>query len=117
MVTQGEIFWLAGFLDAKGGFGLQRQRAKDSVYLYPHIKVSTTREGQARQISILLHDRLQIAGPYWWKTCNLTQKKEVYCITVSGPRAVGWMLTLYPLLSYCWQEKIKEIIAAWRSPI
>ncbi len=41
--------------------------------------------------------------------------KPLYKVSISGSKAIGWMLTMYTLLGTRRREKIKEVMAAWKA--
>lgn len=41
--------------------------------------------------------------------------KDVYTLNISGKDAVGWMMTIYTLMSERRQQKIKILLSAWKT--
>ena len=39
----------------------------------------------------------------------------MYRVQINGTAAIGWMFTIYPLMSKRRQEKIREIISKWKN--
>ena len=103
-----DIYWLAGFLDGEGWFGVSRSIKSNSIS--PEIRVSSTDEYIIHKASTLLRG---IA----WYTNRLPRigEKVKYTAVINGPVAIGWMMTILPLMCKRRQEKIKEVIVEWKS--
>jgi len=101
MVDIKNIYWAAGFLDGEGYFGRTRTCA--------HIT--------ATQVASELLERLQ---RLFGGIVRHYQRKEVkhndyYRWDFYGQKAIGLIMTLYPLLSYKRKEQIKKVLLAWKS--
>ena len=94
MIKVRDIIWLGGLLEGEGWFVIKKEK-------YPTVGVSMTAEDTIVKVSDMWDTRIYHRGNQW-----RTQ--------VNGARAVGWMLTLYPLLGRCRQKRIIEIIRLWQ---
>ena len=109
MVTTNELYWLAGLWEGEGAFssrpGLQPGY---SPSLQLHLKMTDldVMQKAARLMKVKLH------GPYQRST-----GKPFWVIQIYSTRAAEWMMTLYTLLGARRQQRIKEILAAWRGTI
>jgi hypothetical protein len=94
------LAWTAGFLDGEGSFGRPRSRISATV--------------RATQVQ-----RAPLAWLHRWYGGSLHRKrtpagKDCSHWTLSGPRAIGLMMTLYPMLTPQRQAQVREVMAAWR---
>lgn len=95
-----DIYWLAGYLDGEAYFGEIRR--------IPRIVVSAT------DLDVLQNAaRVLGAGEPKPLPRYVPRYKPQWRVTVSGPRAAGWMLILYPLLCRRRQAAIRERLTAW----
>jgi|HubBroStandDraft_6_1064221.scaffolds.fasta_scaffold00134_6 hypothetical protein len=109
MLEMNELCWLAGLLEGEGCFHAQPQGRKRTPNLL--IQVAMTDRDVVEHVAKLFG-------------CNLRtpckprahQHKTVYSVGVCGIKALGWMMTLYPLMGARRQAKIREIIGAARCP-
>ena len=105
MTQTKDIYWLAGLLEGDGSFSNSNGS--------PHIQLSMAdvdvvkraqralRAKRVRSYSRQRHDGR--TGPTHWHETRIT-----------GTRAAGWMMTLYPLMGQRRQARIRELLAAWR---
>lgn len=100
-LTSHWIYWAAGLLDGEGCI----TRSGESVC--PVIRCDMTDEGPIVKLR-------QLFGGGGLSQ-ELPSGKIAWRWVASGSRAVGIMLTLYPLLSVRRQQKIRERLVAWRT--
>ena len=103
MITVRNIEWLAGLLEGEGCFGFQSHRKWN-----PRIDLAMTDEDVVARASSLMKD-----GKYWTRYSHVGHKTQ-YCLRITGPRAIQWMMTLYLLMGHRRRGKIKEIITRWK---
>lgn len=97
-----DILWIAGLLEGEGCFTWSQHAA--------HIRLAMTDEDVvARAARILGTTSLRSRPP------GARGKRRVYLTQLCGRRAIGWMLTLYPLLALRRRERIRTVLAEWRS--
>lgn len=103
-VTPRDVSWLAGLLEGEGSFGytLCRSRA-----VGPYIKVSITDRDVVERAAGLLG-----VGVHFEKLTRTG--KPMWLARVAGPRARGWMMTLYAEMGRRRREKIRESLRQWR---
>lgn len=103
MLTIGEIYWVAGVLEGEGCFTLRDGR--------PYIYCGMT----DRDVVEKLKDTLglgRVSGPF---IRTIIQHKPISVWTLSKQKeAAGLMMTLYPLMGKRRQQKIREILQAWK---
>jgi hypothetical protein len=101
-----DIHWLAGVIEGEGCIGLKRS-------LYPLITVGMTDLDVVQRIHALWGDRKNQIS-----TCKRDRPKgwkQMYYVSIHGSRAIGWLMTLYPLLGERRKAKAKEVIGVWRN--
>ena len=53
--------------------------------------------------------------PYWQRKRTKLPKNPHFVVQVLGAEAIGWMMTLFPLLGLRRRRRIAAIIADWKS--
>ena len=105
------VRWLAGLLEGEGCFISQHHRngPGPTRYMQAAIQlVMTDGDVVERAASVL--------GARFFKTKHITKGgKSTYRTVVHGPRAVGWMMMLWPLMGIRRRGKITSIINLWKS--
>jgi hypothetical protein len=97
-----DLHWLAGLVEGEGCYKAQ---------------------GGALALQIGMTDRdvieraARILGTRVYVQPKTAPRKCIYATVVSGPRAAGWMMTLYSLMGERRKAKIKECLAAWRGAV
>ena len=89
-----DIAWLGGLLEGEGCFRLHTNR-------YPNIRLGMTAEDTVRKVAAMWDVRVY-------------RNRNLYNTQIFSSSAIFWMITLYPYLGKCRQEKIAEIILFWR---
>lgn len=117
-----DIHWLAGLLEGEGCFSVQKHVAKQNgknpnkkrfhpigtIQYLPVITLHMTDEDPVAKAASLL----KVAAG---KAPHTTVKgKAIYQLTACGIHAVGWMMTLYPLMGKRRKARIAEILANWK---
>ena len=108
-----DIAWVAGLIDGEGSFlwsnYVHRERGKEYQYSRPAIQINMTDEDTIAKVAKYFRTS-------YWKVCpdKRGNRKQLYTTHIEGKRAIGWMLTLHPLMSKRRQEKINEIVGAYR---
>lgn len=95
------IYYLAGLFDGEASFGW---RAKNG----PVIQLRMTDFDTVSRVGRIVGKCP--TGPYQYDM----KRKPYWVIDISGGKAVGWMLTLYPLLSLRRQARIKDVVTRWK---
>ncbi len=96
-----DVAWLAGLLEGEGYFCLNRGR-------YPRIDLRMTDRDVIEKVAAMWHSGV------WEQKPKTERHKTVWKTDVSGPRAVGLMMTLYLYLGERRQERIRTILQTWR---
>ena len=99
-----DVYWLVGLLEGEGFFSCVQR--KNTPWVNPRIGFTSTDKDVTERVATLVGHK--VYGPYKGK------KKPVYNVRITGPRAVGWMMTLYPLLHSRRKEAIRKVIVAWK---
>lgn len=103
-----EIYWLAGLLEGEGAFLWGKLRNNPRVTF-----TSTDLDITARVAGLF---RKTLMGPYFHKEGRIG-KKPYYMAEVTGPRAIGWMMTLYTLMGGRRKEDIKRIVSIFNDHV
>ncbi len=98
MIKVNDIHYIAGFLDGEATF--------DD---HPRIQVTST------DLDLIegCRDRMELSVPLYKVTKYEKHHKQAYGFSVNSNNAIGWMMTLYPLLCKRRREKIKSVIKKW----
>lgn len=88
------IYWIAGFLEGEGSFGLVDKK-------YPLISAGQKQKYPLEKLKILLRHG------------HIT-KGDIWRYGLSHFRAIGVMMTIYNLMSPKRQEQIKKVILRWK---
>lgn len=99
-----ELYWAAGFIEGEGCFGGRVGRGS--------VRVSV---GQVQRAPL---ERLQIIlGGHVWgpKFSKQPNRQPAWVWQISGPAAVGVMMTLYALMSPRRKEQIRATLYWWHS--
>lgn len=107
-----EIAWVAGLLEGEGSFGFAFSRKTTSAK-NPIIALAMTDIDVVEQARKVLDRENPIPLKISAKTVD--RNKPLYRFTISGSKAVGWMMTIYPLMGARRRAKIHEIIALWKT--
>lgn len=110
MVNTRDISWMAGFLEGEGWFGERTNKQQNGKYVYRHpiISVSGTDLDVIQKAAELFGKAVN--GPYMAKKST----KPYWMTQITGKAAIGWMLTLYPILGSRRQAKIREIVTKFK---
>lgn len=102
MLTPRFLGWTAGFLEGEGHFYLARNRHNGAS---PRVVVS--------QVQREPLDRLKryFGGYIYW---HPHKGKGIHQWHVSGPTAIGVMMTVYAMMSVKYRAQIRPVIDAWR---
>ena len=93
-----DIAWLAGLLEGDGYFTLHGGTKGDKC---PVIGVAMTDEGPIIKAATILG-------------AKVNRNRTSWIAQIYGAKAIGWMMTLYPLLHKRRRERITSIIKYWR---
>lgn len=111
MTSTKDIYWLAGLFEGEGSFNARSsQRSKRA---HPILQIGMTDRDIIERAAVLLRHTGGIGIEGLGTTARRT--KPLFRIVISGPRAIGWMMTLYPLLGERRRLRIHEIIDGWKA--
>lgn len=97
-----EIAWVAGLLEGEGCF------QNHPTQVTPRVVLSMSDRDTVEKYATIVGATAKIL------IRDFTAKKTAFVCTISGRLAVGWMMTIFPLMSKRRQGKIKEVVARWR---
>lgn len=111
MISNNDLHWLAGIIEGEGCFSVSVNRKTAKTF---KISVGMTDLDVITRVSRLLHGRTILH-----KNGNGIRdgyaRKILYDITIQGPKAIGWMMTLYTLMGKRRRFRIKELILQWKN--
>lgn len=97
-----EIAWVAGLLEGEGCF------QNHPTQVTPRVVLSMSDRDTVERYAATVGATAKIL------IRNFATKKTAFVSTISGRLAVGWMMTIFPLMSKRRQSKIKEVVSKWR---
>ena len=100
------IYWLAGLLDGEGCFDVREKGA-------PRLSVGMTDQDVIERVATQFGTKMTTTLPI--RRTRGPAYKRMYHARVSGQNAIGWMMTLYALLGFRRQAKVRTIIKAWKA--
>lgn len=103
-----DLHWAAGIIEGEGSFGFYPIGGKA---FSPRLQVGMSDLDVMERLRLILGIRAMIHR----RKANQRARKAHYCMALSGKRAIGWMLTLYPLMGERRKAKIRDIIFRWRT--
>ena len=112
-ITTKDICWLAGWLEGEGSFmWTPNGRAKNLATIVG----SSTDLDVVQRAAGLLGEKPLLTRPRAVKRIPDTwvSTKPLYRTRIRGARAIGWMMTLYPMMGVRRKEKIREILEKWK---
>lgn len=114
MISISDIYWLAGYLEGEGYFGVGKANGARSKSLAFKISVGSTDRDVVERASRIMSGivRLHSNGN---GIRDGYARKRLYDFTIHGSRAIQWMMTLYPLMGTRRKERIGEVISAWKN--
>ena len=101
-----DLDWLAGIWEGEGSFNLGKIKGK---YIYPKMTLGMTDKDIVQRIARIVG--ANVNGPYLPKYPNA---KWMYHISLSGKKAIHWMLVLFSDLGKRRQAKIVEVFNGWK---
>jgi hypothetical protein len=104
VIKTNDIYYLAGWLEGEGCFSIYRKN-----HTVVSIQGTSTDKDTLEKVASLLK-----AKTYFYKPKNKNWSSS-WSFTLTGRKAIAWMMTLYPLMGSRRQEKIKECIQAWKT--
>ncbi len=108
-----EIAWLAGLLEGEGAFcrGWYANPSRhNKKFFRVSILLGMTDIDTVKRAAALLGGAVCSNK----KLYGTTSKKQVHTTAIVGPRAIGWMQTLYSLMGERRQKRMAECIALWK---
>src|SRR5260221_9352025 len=94
MLLMKDLYWLSAIIEGEGCFTANRK----GPYCYPKITVKMTDEDIMRRVGNILGSNVHQYKGQDDNFIRTMKCKDTYQTTVTGIRARGWMMTLYPLM-------------------
>jgi len=107
MPSLNDIYWMAGLIEGEGCFTFAINGApyKGKKYMTSQITIKMTDKDIVERAAKLLGVTCVKIGKM-----EYSYYKQAYKCRAVGPRARGWMMTIYPLMSRRRKDKIREIL-------
>jgi len=105
MLSVVDIAWVAGLLEGEGCFSIGNKKYLNSGV----IAIASTDYDTVFRFKSITKTSNQIQtkkSTKYWKTC--------YKVTISGNRAIQWMMTIYPLMGIRRKVVIKHLLDRWK---
>lgn len=100
MIKLTDIYWTAGFLEGEGCFSFVEKKKYPGRY---DIRVAAAQK-QRQPLERLQ----QLFGG------SIYDSARISCWTMQGRKAIGLMMTLWPVMSPRRREKIEDVIEKWK---
>lgn len=102
-----DICWLAGVLEGDGCFTVAGKRD-------PRIALSMYDKDVVERAMRIMHPKTyRKNGNDVTVRQAKNRRQPTYSFRISGRRAAGWMMTLYPQMGERRQARIRELLARW----
>jgi hypothetical protein len=105
MISRVDLAWIAGLFEGEGCVQLQTNKSV-------HLTVSMADPDVVARLASYWGTRVHEVNK---RTSDKPHYKTQFRTYVTGRKAIGWALTLYPLLGLRRKLRIQEVIGAWRS--
>lgn len=96
-----DIYYVAGILEGEGCF---------SYYNAPRIFLKMTDFDVVNKVKSIMNVNVSIGS-----SIREIGNKRVYVLAVNSYHAIGWMMTLYPIMSARRKEQIKQVLSEWKN--
>lgn len=103
-----DIYWLAGLIEGDGCF-----TNSSTVNFSPTVAVKMSDADVVNRANDILRFTRHV--PVRCFPDSRPDRQPTYIAKVTGTRAIGWMMTLYPLMGERRQARIRELITTWKS--
>src|SRR5437763_10867243 len=104
-MTTPELCWVAGLLEGEGYFGDYGGTGRNV-----RVVVAMNDLDVVERLRLLIHP----AGRIWLRRPRRPTHSVSYTVGLPTRKAVGLMMTLYPLLGERRRRRIREILTCWR---
>lgn len=94
-----DLYWLAGLVEGEGCYKAQGGALA--------LQIAMTDRDVIERAAMILSKRVYVQE-------KAPPRQRMYATVVSGPRAAGWMMTLYPLMGQRRRAKITDCLNQWR---
>jgi|SRR6187399_2427016 len=98
-----DIHWVAGILEGEATFGNLKN-------IYPRIILNMCDLDIVQRVRNIMDSSAKI-----YPRDNGTNHRVSYTLRISKQSAIGWMMTIYPLMGNRRQERIRELLQIWKN--
>ena len=115
MINFKDIYWLSGLLEGEGCFAITVHKKKSTIKYKSGVRYSITPRVIMSSTDLDIVKRAaSILGATNLSTQKRLATKNYHTASIYGVNAIGWMMTLYPMMGIRRKAKIKSIINSWR---
>jgi hypothetical protein len=107
MADNRNIRWLAGLLEGEGCFTYYFHKTNGCFQV--GISLGMT------DLDVVQHAAAILGSTVTFVRQDLRSTKKFYRTDCHGPRAIGWMQTLYPLMGIRRRAKIADCVTSWKN--
>ena len=108
-ISTRDIIWLAGLIEGEGSFLWHSTGAGNGSY-HPVVTIGMTDKDIIERVSRIWELTSVRINRYQKRP----QCKDMWRTTLTGSRAIGWMMMLYQFMGIRRKAKIREIIGNWK---
>lgn len=102
MTNLKDLYWLAGILEGEGSFTNESNS--------PRIQLKMTDRDVVHAARMMINPNAELSVARFDN-----EYKTAYILIIQGNLAIQWMMTLYPLMYSRRKERIRSIIAKWKT--
>ena len=113
-VSSKDLYWAAGLLEGEGSFvwKVSKKSSKKTPPASASVQAYMSDRDVIEKLAGLF--KVNVLGPYKPARGSMG-KLNRYAAKVDGSQAIGWMMALYPLLGTRRRERIRSVIANWKT--
>ena len=108
MINIKDIYWVAALLEGEGSFGWNLNSKRNENRGVPVIQVSMSDRDVIDRVATLFCASIHIVN-------RKDRKNTMYHCSIWGRKAIGWMMTVYPIMGRRRQKRIKEVWRRWKA--
>lgn len=113
MIETKDIYWLAGLLEGEGCFK-ERMAGEKKRRTSLVIIVAMSDRDVIQRVRDVTGATGKISVQHNEGSSRPGSTRSLYRLVIAGRRAVGFMMTVYPLMGQRRQLRIREILQEWR---
>src|SRR3990167_9308464 len=104
-----DLAWTAGFIEGEGSFGFRKIRPRGNPSGQPDVVAVQVQREPLEKLQRLFGGWLYVN-----KKVRPPSRSPLWRWGITGPRAIGVMYSLYPLMSSRRRKQIVSVVSEWR---